>query len=191
MIYLESPDPKQHIPGKIWLVINSHKWQPHSIGACCRERQLTAALGRDCGCCPWHSSPQCRRSFCSLCGYSSEQHQGRGKPLGSKSRENSIARCRDAWRAKQHRTASFPELFATGFHYSPKDLLAWCFCCPTSHPANLRGSLGCIPQEKNPCKHTPPSSFCQHAWCAAQRRAMCPLRRIILICSVDLGGSHW
>lgn len=169
--------------------MNSHKWQPHSIGTCCRERQLTAALGRDCGCCPWHSSPQCRRSFCSLCGYSSEQHQGRGKPLGSKSRENSIARCRDAWRAKQHRTASFPELFATGFHYSPKDLLAWCFCCPTSHPANLRGSLGSIPQEKI---HV--STRLQAAAASMPGvllRGECPFRRIILICSVDLGGSHW
>lgn len=46
---------------------------------------------------------------------------------GAEKAESSMGRCKDAWRAEQHGTASFPELSATGLHYPLKranDLLA-------------------------------------------------------------------
>lgn len=64
---------------KLQQLAASHPWVPP---ACCRKRQLIAVLGRDSGCCFRHSSPQLRRSFCSLSGYSSAAEPRKRKAFG-------------------------------------------------------------------------------------------------------------
>lgn len=120
-----------------------------------RERQIIAVLfGRYPGCCPRHRSTQVRRCICSLSGYCSAAVPRNRKALGWQGQRNQKDQQPDARMHREQTSTgqlSFQKHLPLGSVVPPKrdsDLLAWCFCCPVSHTANLQGYLGSIPWGK-------------------------------------------
>lgn len=111
VIYLKSPDPKQHIPGKIWLVTNSDKWQPHLLllqrnaAQCSLRERLWLLLQAQL---PTGQEKLLQLVWIQFCS-STKEEEGPWV-AGAEKAESSVGRCKDAWRTEQHRTASFLEL---------------------------------------------------------------------------------